>query len=208
MAAPIEMIAEAVVNGNNKDIPEYINKALEDGISVDSIIEDGLLTGLRIIGGKFKRNEVYVPDILIAARAMHVGMEIIKPFVVQNVAEKAVIIMGTVKGDLHDIGKNLVSMMLEGSGFKVIDLGIDVSSDKFIKSIKEHNPKVVGLSALLTTTMSEMKNTIEIIKEYSGEIKVIVGGAPLSPEFAESIGADAYAPDAASAVDVVLDLIV
>lgn len=153
-----------------------------------------------MVGVKFKNNEVYVPEVLISARAMHAGMDVVKPLLSEaEVRDKGTILAGTVKGDLHDIGKNLVHMMLEGAGYKVIDLGVDVSAEKFAQAVEEHKPQIVGLSALLTTTMINMKSTIERLKAYP--VKVMIGGAPVTQKFADEIGADAYAPDAATAVD-------
>ncbi len=203
----LEKIKEAVINGNSKEVKKYVEDAVNGGIDASSILEDGLILGMGILGGRFKRNEVYVPEVLIAARAMHAGMDIVKPLIAQGGGEKTVILVGTVKGDLHDIGKNLVIMMLEGAGFKVIDMGIDVSSEKFIEAVKEYKPQIVGLSALLTTTMPELKSTLEQLKSYSKELKVMVGGAPVTQEYADIIGADAYAPDAASAAEIAKEII-
>jgi 5-methyltetrahydrofolate--homocysteine methyltransferase len=161
------------------------------------------------IGIKFKNCEIYIPEVLIAARAMHGGMAILKPILSKSAANQAAkVIVGTVKGDLHDIGKNLVAMMLEGGGFEVIDLGIDVSADKFVEAIKKHQPQVVGMSALLTTTMREMKSILEAIQEAGlrKQVKAMIGGAPVTERFAKEIGADGYAPDAATAVDVARSL--
>ncbi len=162
------------------------------------------------IGIKFKNNEIYIPEVLIAARAMHAGMAILKPILSKSTATQAVkVIVGTVKGDLPDIGKNLVVMMLEGGGFEAIDIGVDVPPDKFVEAIKKHQPRVVGMSALLTTTMREMKNTLEAIQEAGlrKQVKAIIGGAPVTDRYAKEIGADGYAPDAATAVDLVKSLI-
>jgi len=159
---------------------------------------------MSIIGEKFKKNEVYVPEVLIAARAMHAGMDVLKPKLIESgVKNIGKIVMGTVQGDLHDIGKNLVEMMLEGAGFEVIDLGTDVSADKFIEAVKEHQPNIIGMSALLTTTMVNM---VEVIKalDVAGlrdKVKIMIGGAPITQNYADQIGADGYSPDAASAVD-------
>jgi 5-methyltetrahydrofolate--homocysteine methyltransferase len=162
------------------------------------------------IGVRFKSGEIYIPEVLIAARAMHAGMEVLKPILSKSptrLSKKVAI--GTVKGDLHDIGKNLVAMMLEGGGFEVIDLGVDVSAEKFVEAIRTHQPQVVGMSALLTTTIKEMKTTLEAIEKagLKKEVKTVIGGAPLTAKFAREIGADGYAPDAASAVDVVTSLV-
>ena len=151
-----------------------------------------------------RKDEIYIPEVLIAARAMHAGMGVLKPILSKSSARQSTkVIMGTVKGDLHDIGKNLVVMLLEGEGFEVVDLGVDIPADKFVEAIKKHEPQVVGMSALLTTTMREMKSTIEVIQEAGlrEQVKVIIGGAPVTERFAKEIGGDGYAPDAASAVD-------
>lgn len=202
--ATLDKITEAVIEGNSEKVKENVEKAIEENLNPDSIINDGLISGMAVVGKRFKNFEIYVPEVLIAARAMRSGMHILQPYIVNSDTEsKGLILIGTVKGDLHDIGKNLVIMMLEGSGYKVIDMGIDVSAGKFVEAVKEHKPKVVGLSALLTTTMPEIKNSLEKLKSYDPSIIVIVGGAPVTQAYADSIGADGYAPDAASAVDTV-----
>lgn len=201
-------ISEEVISGNSEEVNNLVGLAIADGLEADKIINEGLIAGMAIIGERFKKDEVYVPEVLIAARAMKQGMEIIQNHFVSEVSEqKAAILIATVKGDLHDIGKNLVIMMLEGAGFKVIDLGVDIPAEKIVDAVKEHQPKVVGLSALLTTTMPEMENSLIQLKSYNSNLKVIVGGAPVTQEYSDSIGADGYAPDAASAVDVVKALI-
>ncbi|MGB9662284.1 MAG: corrinoid protein [Moorellaceae bacterium] len=206
--AVLEEIKEALMAGNANKVREGVKKALEEGVSPTTIINDGLIAAMNIIGVKFKNNEVYVPEVLVAARAMHAGMEVVKPLLTgEALQEKGTMVIGTVKGDLHDIGKNLVIMMMEGAGFKVIDLGIDVPVEKFIQAVEEHQPQVVGISALLTSTMMQMKKTVEALRPYRDRIKVIVGGAPVTQKFADEIGADGYAPDAASAVDKVKELL-
>ncbi|CAA7601394.1 Cobalamin (vitamin B12)-binding domain protein [Acididesulfobacillus acetoxydans] len=193
-------MAEAVISGNAKKVKEYAKQALAEGVSPQAIINDGLIAGMNVVGVRFKNNEVYVPEVLISARAMHAGMDVVKPLLSEaEVQDKGTIVVGTVKGDLHDIGKNLVRMMLEGAGYKVIDLGVDIAPDKFAQAVEEHRPQIVGLSALLTTTMVQMKNTIERLKDYP--VKVMVGGAPVTQKFADEVGADAYASDAATAVE-------
>ncbi|MEW6661651.1 MAG: cobalamin B12-binding domain-containing protein [Bacillota bacterium] len=204
----LEDIKQAVINGNPPKVKEFTEKALAGGLNPNDVINEGLIGGMSIIGVKFKNNEVYVPEVLIAARAMHAGMGVIKPLLAGgDIQSKGTFVIGTVKGDLHDIGKNLVIMMLEGAGFKVIDLGIDVPTEKFVQAIKEHKPQIVGLSALLTTTMTQMKSTVEELKPYRNSIKVMIGGAPVTERFAEEIGADAYAPDAATAVEIATELL-
>lgn len=203
--ADLKEIAEALIAGNAPKVKELTHKALEEGIGAGIIIKDGLIAGMSVVGERFKKNEVYVPEVLIAARAMHAGLDILKPLLAEGELEPiGTFVIGTVKGDLHDIGKNLVSMMMEGAGFKVINLGVDISPDKFVEAVKEHKPDVVGLSALLTTTMTAMKDTIEAL-EAAGvrdQVKVIIGGAPVTQNYSDEIGADGYGPDASSAVDV------
>ena len=177
------------------------------GISAKDILEEGLLSGMSIIGEKFKNNEVYVPEVLIAARAMNAGVALLKPFLVDaGVEEKGTVVIGTVKGDLHDIGKNLGKMMMEGKGLKGVDLGVDVSAEQFVSAAKENNADIIACSALLTTTMTEMKNVVDAVKAESLDVKVMVGGAPVTQNFCDSIGANSYTADAASAADAALAL--
>jgi corrinoid protein of di/trimethylamine methyltransferase len=206
--AILEEIKEALMAGNANKVREGVSKALEEGVAPTTIINDALIAAMNVVGVKFKNNEIYVPEVLVAARAMHAGMEVVKPLLTgDSLKEKGTMVIGTVKGDLHDIGKNLVIMMMEGAGFKVIDLGIDVPAEKFVQAVEEHKPQVVGMSALLTSTMMQMKKTIEALAAYRDRIKIIVGGAPVTQKFADEIGADGYAPDAASAVDKVKELL-
>ena len=197
-------ISEALQKGDAEKVEELVKKSLEENLSPKKILEDGLINGMGIIGAKFKKNEVYVPEVLIAARAMHAGMNILKPKLIETGVENiGIVAIGTVKGDLHDIGKNLVKMMLEGAGFEVIDLGIDVSADKFVEAVKEHKPNIIAMSALLTTTMVNMPEVIKAL-EAAGlreKVKIMIGGAPITQNYADQIGADGYSPDAASAVD-------
>jgi len=193
--------------GRAKNVKELVQKAIDEGIEPKKILEEGLLAGMSVIGEKFKNNEVYVPDVLIAARAMNAGTEVLKPLLVSS-GVKAIgkVVLGTVKGDLHDIGKNLVRMMMEGKGLEVIDLGVDVPAEKFVVAAKENGAKIIAASALLTTTMPEMKNIVEAVKNEGlrDEITIMVGGAPVNDNFCKSIGADIYTPDAASAADAAL----
>ncbi len=200
-------ISEFVQKGNVKNVKELVQKALDEQIAAKEILNDALIAGMMIVGEKFKNNKVYVPEVLIAARAMNGGVSILKPYLTKEGVEpvgKAVIC--TVKGDLHDIGKNLVKMMLEGVGIECVDLGVDVSGEQVVKAVKESGAKVVCLSSLLTTTMDYQKDIIDCLKEAGirDDVKVMVGGAPLNCEFAESIGADAYTKDAAEAAEVAL----
>ena len=197
-------VSEALQRGKADKVSKLVKQALNEGITPKNILEEGLIHGMSIIGKKFKKNEVYVPEVLIAARAMHAGMDILRPKLIETGVENiGKVVMGTVQGDLHDIGKNLVEMMLEGAGFEVIDLGTDISTDKFVEAVKEHKPNIIGMSALLTTTMVNM---VEVIKalDVAGlrdKVKIMVGGAPITQNYADQIGADGYSPDASSAVD-------
>ena len=200
----LNKVSEALQRGDAEKVAELVKQALEENLTPKKILEDGLIKGMSIIGGKFKRNEVYVPEVLIAARAMHAGMDILRPKLVETgVKNIGKVAIGTVKGDLHDIGKNLVKMMLEGGGFEVIDLGTDVSVDEFVGAVKEHQPNIIGMSALLTTTMVNMPEVIKALKAAGlrDKVKVMIGGAPITQNYADQIGADCYSPDAASAVD-------
>ena len=191
-------------------IEELVKKALDAGLAAQQILNDGLIGGMTIIGQEFKCRDLWVPDVLLAARNMHKGIEILKPFFAQGAqGGKGKIVLGTVKGDIHDIGKNLVSIMMSGSGFEVIDLGIDVPLEKFMAAAQEHKPQIIGLSALLTTTMMEMSKVIEAVKvsSLSPKPKVMIGGAPVTEAFAKEIGADGYGADAVSAVEGALKLV-
>lgn len=204
----LEQIKEALMKGKANDVKVLTQKAVDEKIPIGEILDKALIGGMSIIGEKFKNNQVYVPEVLIAARAMNQAMLILKPLLKDSdVKSKGIICLGTVKGDLHDIGKNLVRMMLEGAGYEVIDLGVNVDPQKFVQCVKEKSPHIVAMSALLTTTMGAMKETIDQLKAAGVNVKTIVGGAPLTASFAKEIGADGYAPDAASAVDVVNSLI-
>jgi len=206
--AILEEIKEALMAGNANKVKELAQKAVDEGVEPITIINDGLIAAMNIIGVKFKNNEVYVPEVLVAARAMHAGMDVVKPLLAGGAMEdKGTLIIGTVKGDLHDIGKNLVIMMMEGAGYRVVDLGIDVPPEKFVQAVEEHQPQLVGLSALLTSTMMQMKKTVEDLTAYRDRVKIMIGGAPVTQKFADEIGADGYAPDAASAVDLARELL-
>lgn len=201
----VQEISEFLQKGRAKNVKALVQQALDEGIDAKVILNEGLLDGMMIIGGKFKRNEVFVPEVLVAARAMNAGMAILEPKLVEIGNEpvgKAVV--GTVKGDLHDIGKNLVVMMLKGAGLEVVDLGVDVEPEAFINKAEEVDADVIGMSALLTTTMPNMKGVLELLEEKGLREKyiVMVGGAPVNESFAEEIGADYYTPDAASAAEV------
>jgi len=206
--ADFQAISEALQAGKADRTKELVQAAIGEGASVADILEKGLIAGMSVIGEKFKKNEVYVPEVLIAARAMNAGMSLLEPLLAKaGVKEKGKVVIGTVKGDLHDIGKNLVAMMLKGGGYKVIDVGIDVDPAKFIEAAKSEGAQVVALSALLTTTMPQMENVIKAVKEAGLSVKVMIGGAPVTQKYADEIGADGYAPDAASAVDLAQGLV-
>ncbi len=204
----LNSIKENLMKGKANDVKNLCEQAVQEKIPVAKILSDGLIAAMAVIGEKFKNNQVYVPEVLIAARAMNAGMGVLKPHLkAADVKAKGIVCIGTVKGDLHDIGKNLVRMMLEGAGYEVIDLGVNVEPQKFIDTVKEKKAQVIAMSALLTTTMGSMKSTIDALKTSGVKAKTIVGGAPLTDSFAKEIGADGYAADAASAVDVVNKLL-
>jgi methanogenic corrinoid protein MtbC1 len=206
----LEDISAALQRGKAKDVKELVQRAIDEGLGAQSILEEGLLSGMNIIGGKFKRNEVYVPEVLIAARAMNAGTALLKPLLASaGVVASGKVVIGTVKGDLHDIGKNLVRMMMEGKGLEVIDLGVDVSAEQFVAAVIEHGADIVALSALLTTTMNEMKVIVEAVSAAGlrDKVKIMIGGAPITQSFCANIGADAFTPDAASASESALALI-
>ncbi|MDD5658482.1 MAG: corrinoid protein [Actinomycetota bacterium] len=208
--AKYQDLADAILKGDNVKSKEITQDLVGKKIPAGDILSEGLIAGMNVVGKKFKANEMYIPEVLIAARAMHAAMDILKPLLTESGAPtKGIAVIGTVQGDLHDIGKNLVSMMLEGAGFTVVDIGVDIPADKFVEAAKNNNADIVGLSALLTTTMPSMKEVIEALRKDSvtKEIKVIIGGAPVTQEYADSIGADGYAPDASSAVDISEELL-
>jgi len=199
----LNQISENLMKGKANDVKALVEKALAENVAPAAILNEGLLSGMGVIGERFKKNEVYVPEVLIAARAMKAGMQILQPrLVTAGVKPRGTAVIGTVKGDLHDIGKNLVGMMLEGAGFKVVDAGIDVSPDKFVQTARDNGAQVIGVSALLTTTMTNMKSLVEAVKAAKLKVKVMIGGAPVTQAFCDEIGADGYAPDAASAADL------
>lgn len=206
--ADLNALSEAIIKGDQKGALDITKAALDEGMAPESVLNDGLIAGMNVIGVRFKANEVYIPEVLIAARAMKMAMEVLEPKLVEAGVEplgKAMI--GTVQGDLHDIGKNLVVMMLKGAGFDVTDIGVDVSPDMFVEKAKESGAQVVGLSALLTTTMPAMEKTIQAIKDAGLSVKTMVGGAPVTQAYADKIGANGYAADAATAVDVAKTLL-
>jgi 5-methyltetrahydrofolate--homocysteine methyltransferase len=210
MADILQKIASKLYDGEDEEVAELVQKAVDQGLAPGEILQGGLIAGMDEVGRDFKAGDLFVPEVLIAARAMHAGMNVLRPLLAEGEAPSAgKYVIGTVKGDLHDIGKNLVKMMLEGAGFETVDVGTDVAPGVFVTAVREHKPKLVGMSALLTTTMVQMKATIEALEEAGlrDSVKIMVGGAPVTDAFAKEIGADAYAPDAASAVDVARRLV-
>ncbi|NBB94289.1 MAG: cobalamin-binding protein [Planctomycetes bacterium] len=206
--ADLEQLSEALITGDRNKVAELTQAAVDEGVAPQTILEEGLVAGMNVIGVRFKNNEIYVPEVLIAARAMKSAMEILEPVLADaGVQPAGTVVLGTVKGDLHDIGKNLVGMMLTGGGLKVIDIGIDVASEQFVEQTKESGAQIVAMSALLTTTMPQMTEIVKALKDSGVEAKTIIGGAPVTQSYADEIGADGYAADAATAVDVAKELI-
>jgi len=203
-------IQAVLAKGDRNGVAKLTKEALDKGISVKAILEDGLIKSMSAIGEKFKANEIFIPEVLIAAKAMHAGIAILEPhFTACGIKPAGKVVIGTVKGDLHDIGKNIVSMMLKGACFEVVDLGIDVPPGKFMEIVQTRSPDIIAMSSLLTTSMGAMKDTIKILKESGlrDKVKIIVGGAPVTQVFADAIGADSYAKDAATAVDKAKELL-
>ncbi len=208
--ANLNELAEAVINGKASVAKQLTEQALADGAGPQKVLAEGLIAGMSVVGQRFKNNEFYVPEVLIAARAMQQSMQILKPLLAETGAKPlGRVIIGTVQGDLHDIGKNLVAMMLEGAGFEIHDLGVDVKPEQFVSEAIKIGANIIGMSALLTTTMPAMEKTIIAFNEQDArsKVKIIIGGAPVTEEYANRIGADGYAPDAASAVDIAKSLI-
>ncbi len=207
--ADFEKCSAALQKGQAKEVVAIVQEAIDEGIEAKTILEEGLMSGMSIIGVKFKNNEVYVPEVLIAARAMNMGAALLKPLLMEaGVEAKGKAVLGTVKGDLHDIGKNLVRMMMEGKGIEVIDVGVDVSVEKFIAKSKEENANLICCSALLTTTMTQMESVVKGIVDAGirDDVKIMIGGAPVTQNYCDSIGADIYTADAATAAEVASDL--
>jgi 5-methyltetrahydrofolate--homocysteine methyltransferase len=206
--ANLETLSQMVIGGLEDEVREETTALVAAGLNPVDIINSGLIAGMNVVGDRFKKGDMFFPEVLIAAKSMAVGIEIVRPLLAdKDMPNKGTILLGTVKGDLHDIGKNLVGLMLESSGFKVIDLGIDISSENFVAAIKEHKPNIVGMAALLTTTMPNMGATIKLIREEGIKVKCIIGGAPVTQEFADTIGADGFAANASCAVDLCQELI-
>lgn len=207
MNTRLSEISSFLQQGRAAKVKECVQQALDEGIPTEEILEKGLMDGMNTVGQDFRQNKVFVPEVLIAARAMTKGIEVLRPHLVaEGIEEKGAVVIGTVKGDLHDIGKNLVHMMMEGKGLRVIDLGVDVSVEQYLDAAQEHNADVIVCSALLTTTMSEMKAVVDAVKAspLAGKVKVMIGGAPVTQAYCDVIGADCYTPDAASAADAAL----
>ena len=205
--ADLQGIADAVIKGDRNTVVELTEKALAEGVSAHDVLDKGLIAGMNVVGERFKKNEVYVPEVLIAARAFKGGQGVLEPQLKASGVEPAgIVVLGTAKGDLHDIGKNLVRMMLEGGGLRVVDVGTDAASEKFVAAAKENKAQIVAISALLTTTMPQMPEVIKAVKEAGLKVKTMVGGAPVTQSYADEIGADGYAPDAASAVEKAFEL--
>ncbi len=206
----LQEIAHYLIIGKHKEVETLTQKALEEGMDVMTVLNEGLIAGMSVVGDKFRKGEYFVPEVLLSARAMKAGMAVLRPLLTETGAKPiGKVVLGTVRGDLHDIGKNLVGMMMEGAGFQVIDLGVQVKPEKFVQAVIEHQPQIVGMSALLTTTMPAMADTIKAFLEAGirDRVIVMVGGAPVTQEYADEIGADGYAPDAASAVEKAKELL-
>jgi 5-methyltetrahydrofolate--homocysteine methyltransferase len=210
MSETYEQLSRMVLEGDDENITEAVEQALDEGLDANSILQDGLMVGMNEVGVRFKRGDMFVPEVLMSAETMHIALDLLRPMLAESGgAHVGKIVLGTVKGDLHDIGKNLVGMMCEGAGFEVINLGFNVEPEKFVDAIKEHQPDIVGMSALLTTTMRAMGYTIKALEEAGlrDQVKVIVGGAPVDAEFAERIGADGYGSNAVHGSEVATQLI-
>jgi len=200
---------QLLYEGKHKEVKAMTEEALAAGLDVDEVLEDGLIAGMRVVGEDFKHNRIFVPEVLLAARAMKAGMAVLRPLLItrKDAGSLGTVVMGTVKGDLHDIGKNLVGMMAEGAGFTIVDLGTDTSADEFVRAVTDNDAAILGMSALLTTTMIYMKTVVETVRGKGLDVKIAVGGAPVTPQFCKDIGADGYAADAASAVELFKKLI-
>jgi 5-methyltetrahydrofolate--homocysteine methyltransferase len=206
----IKDISESLESGDAERVAELTKQALGEGLAAAQVLNQGLIPGMNRVGEKFKTHEIFLPDVLLAAKAMYAGLDLLKPLLVRDgIPVRGRVVIGSIRGDLHDIGKNLVAIMLKGAGFEIVDLGNDVAPEKFVAQAEKENAQVIGMSALLTTTMPGMKKVVDLLKEKGlrGRVKVIIGGAPVTEEFRREIGADAYGYDAANAVDKVKQLI-
>jgi len=202
-------MSEALISGNIPGIQELTKQAIDSGEPAPSILADGLLPGMDVVGKRFKANDMFIPEVILSAKTMHAAMDILRPHLSESDAQSAgTVLIGTVEGDLHDIGKNLVAMMLEGGGFQVVDLGTNVTPQQFVDAVKEHNPQLIGMSALLTTTMPKMEATIKLLQEEGvrDQVKIMAGGAPVTQQFVDKIGGDAYGANAAAVVDIAKEL--
>lgn len=208
--ASYEVLKEAIMSGDEKEVEGQVNKALAEKADAQDIMNNGLIAGMEIVGQRFRAGDMFLPEVLLSAEVMHKGLNIITPMLAKA-GHKGVgkVVIGTVEGDIHDIGKRIVGFLLEGSGFEVVDLGVDVPADTFIQAVQKHNPNILGMSALLTTTMPNMGKIIDLLKERGlrNKVKVIIGGAPINEQFAASIGADGYAPEAGSAAELAKKLV-
>lgn len=208
--AYFEKIADGVIEGDYEGVARLTEKAISEGAEPVKIINEGLIKGMNVVGARFKGGDMFVPEVMMSARTMKEGMDLVKPLIAESDLPTAgKVVLGTVAGDLHDIGKNLVGMMMESAGMTVFDLGVDIAPEAFVEAVREHKPGVVAMSALLTTTMPAMKEVIESLKEAGlrDEVKAVIGGAPVTQDFADEIGADGWAPDAASAKDLALEMV-
>lgn len=208
--ASYEELSKAVLTGNDEQVKVLTKALIDSGTDLLEIINQGLIGGMNVVGARFKKGDMFVPEVLMSARAMSEGINLVRPLMTESeMPSEGKVVIGTVKGDLHDIGKNLVGMMMESSGFTVINLGVDISPEQFVAAVKEHNANIVCMSALLTTTMTGMKDTVELFKEEGlrDKVRIMVGGAPISQEFSDEIGADGFAPDAATACDLAKTLL-
>ena len=206
----LEIIAKSVIEGGEEEVKKLVQQAITEGMALDKLLSEGLIAGMNVVGEQMRTHEMFIPEVLRSANAMSAGMDLMTPLLIKGELSLGTkIVLGTVKGDVHDIGKNLVGMMFKGAGFQVVDLGVDVPAERFVQAVVEQKAEVLAMSALLTTTMPVMRNTIEALQDVDlqEKVKVIVGGAPLSLEYANKIGADGYARDAARAVDKVRELI-
>jgi 5-methyltetrahydrofolate--homocysteine methyltransferase len=202
MSELLEKMAKELIAGNEAEVKKLTQEAIDGGASARDVLDNGLLAGMDVVGKRFKAGDMFIPEVLLCARTMHGAMDILKPFLSEgDQAGAGTFVIGTVEGDLHDIGKNLVAMMLQGAGFKVIDLGTNIKPQDFVDAVKEHKPQIIGMSALLTTTMPKMEETIEALKEAGvrDQVKIMAGGAPVTQDFIDKIGADAYGANAAAA---------
>jgi len=206
--AELKELSQAIIDGNQNKAAELTKSALQEGKEAKTVLDGGLVAGMQVVGERFKKNEIFIPEVLMAARAMKSAVALLEPELIKaGVKMRGTLVIGSSPGDLHDIGKNLVTIMMKGAGFNVIDLGTDVAPEEFLKHAKEANAELVGISSLLTTTMPGMEKTVKTIRQAGLSTKVMIGGAPVTQDFADRIGADGYAPDAASAVDMAKSLI-